>query len=88
MTNLSVADIAPHRAERDRIRASLEAIYVGFEAHGEAALHMREVEIVDLLNRDGELTMIIETFEAARLRSANIQAGWERVKALRKERTS
>ena len=80
-----VTDIAPYRAERDGVLAELEAIFADFEEGTLSALDAREAEIVDLVNRYNELTNLIERFDKASVRSANILAGWEIVKQNRAE---
>ena len=75
-----VTDIAPYRAERESVRAKLTAIYADFEKGPVDALAAREQEIVDLANRYNELTYLIERFDQAAVRRANILAGWEIVK--------
>ncbi|RYY28397.1 MAG: hypothetical protein EOP62_04175 [Sphingomonadales bacterium] len=80
-----VTDIAAYHAERDGVLAELEAIYADFEEATLSALDAREAEIVDLVNRYNELTNLIERFDKASVRSANILAGWEIVKQNRAE---
>ncbi|RUN78433.1 hypothetical protein EJC47_00725 [Sphingomonas sp. TF3] len=80
-----VTDIAPHRAERESVLAELSAIYADFEKGTLSALDTREAEIVDLVNRHNELTNLVERFDKASVRRANILAGWEIVKQNRAE---
>lgn len=80
-----VTDIAPYRAERDRVLADLAEIFEGFEQGPISALAPREGEIVDLVNRHGFLSHAIESFEQAAIRNDNILAGWEIVKQNRPE---
>lgn len=80
-----ITDIAPYRAERDRILASLARIYAEFEEGKVDALASREKEIVDLVNRFNELTHVIDRFDAAAERRANILAGWEILKQHRED---
>ena len=75
-----VTDIAPYRAERDDVLAKLTRIYADFEKRPLSALEPREQEIVDLVNRYSELAHIIDRFDQASVRRANILAGWEIVK--------
>lgn len=75
-----VTDIAPYRAERDDVLAKLTGIYTGFEKGTVSALNAREEEIVDLVNRYNELGHILDRFDQASVRRANILAGWEIVK--------
>ena len=75
-----VTDIAPYRAERDAVVANLAPIYKDFEKGPIDALVPREQEIVDLANRYYELTDLIERFDDAAMRRANIVAGWTIVK--------
>lgn len=75
-----VTDIAPYKAELAATLEQLDAIYTDFEKSPIHALEPREGEIVDLLNRQDELGHIIERFEAAAVRRANILDGWEVVK--------
>lgn len=80
-----VTDIAPYRDEREAVLAKLAPIYDGFEKGPVDALAAREQEIVDLANRYNELTNLIERFDDATTRRANILAGWEIVKQHRAE---
>ncbi len=75
-----VTDIAPYRAEREVVFARLTAFYAGVEQDSIDALAAREPEIVDLVNRYNALTHLIERFDAAAIRRANLLAGWEIVK--------
>ncbi|MES2095298.1 MAG: hypothetical protein V4459_00920 [Pseudomonadota bacterium] len=75
-----VADIAPYRAELDRVIATLSSIYAEFENGPVGALVPREPEIVDLLNRYGFIQYVIQSFDQEGIREANILAGWEIVK--------
>lgn len=80
-----VTDIAPYRAEREGVLAELQTIYAGYDKNALSALDAREVEIVDLVNRYNELTNLIERFDKASVRSANLLAGYEIVKQNRAE---
>lgn len=75
-----VTDIAPYRVERDDALAKLTHIYTDFDEETLSVLNSREQEIVDLANRYNELTNMIERFDKAGVRRANILAGWEIVK--------
>lgn len=75
-----VTDIAPYRARRDGVLTTLSQIYTDFEKGPVGNLETREEEIVDLLNRYSDLTHIIDRFDEAAIRRANILAGWEIVK--------
>ncbi|WP_374943156.1 hypothetical protein [Sphingomonas sp.] len=75
-----VTDIAPYRAELEDVLAKLTRIYADFEQGTLSALDAREGEIVDLINCYNELTHLIEKFDEAGVRRANILAGWEIVK--------
>ena len=72
-----VTDIAPYRAERDKIIAQLSVIFADFEKGPVSALNDREPEIVDLVNRYAVLQRVIESFDNESIRRANILAGWQ-----------
>lgn len=72
-----VTDIAPYRAEFESVLAKLTDIYANFDKGPASALDGREQEIVDLINRYNELAYIIDRFNEAGARRANILAGWE-----------
>lgn len=75
-----VTDIAPYRAEREGVLAKLTHIYADFEKGPVETLASSEQEIVDLVNRYNVLTDLIERFDEAGIRRANILAGWAIVK--------
>jgi hypothetical protein len=80
-----VTDIAPYRARRDGVLATLTLIYADFENVPAGTLDTREAEIVVLVNRYHDLTHTIDRFDEAAIRRANITAGWEIVKQHRVE---
>lgn len=79
-----VTDLTQYRQERETILVTLAAIYANFEKGPVDALASREPEIVDLVNRFNEIEHIIEMFESAEVRRANILAGFEVVKLNRR----
>mgnify|MGYP003385403251 CR=1 FL=1 len=72
-----VTDIAPYRAERDKIIAQLSVIFTDFENGPVSALNDREPEIVDLVNRYAVLEHVIDSFDLECIRRGNILAGWQ-----------
>jgi hypothetical protein len=80
-----VTDIKPYKTDRDQVLAKLTAIYAVFDEARADALGPREAEIVELVNRFNMLEHIIETFDSASARHANILAGWAVVKQNRSE---
>jgi len=75
-TTRSITDIAPYRIDLAATGRKLAAIYAAFDPTFPEGLAPRESEIVDLVNRYQELKEIIDRWEAAEQRDANILAGW------------
>lgn len=76
----AVTDIATYRTELASVRARLAGIYNGFDPARPEPLLGREAEIVDLANRAEELREIVERWDEAEAKRANVLAAWELVK--------
>lgn len=75
-----VTDIAPYRTKLAAVRAKLGAIYAGFDPMRPELLFAREAEIVDLANDAERLREIVERWDEADARRANVLAAWDLVK--------
>jgi hypothetical protein len=76
-----VTDITPYRTKLANVRAKLATIYAGFDPAWPELLLAREAEIVGLANDAERLREIVERWDAADTRRANVLAAWELVKA-------
>lgn len=78
---VAITDITPYRAELASVRSKLAAIYAGFDPTRPEPLLAREAEIVDLANSAERLREIVERWDEAEAKRANILAAWDLVKA-------
>lgn len=76
-----ITEIASHRAQLVAVRAQLTRIYAGFDPLYPELLLAREAEIVDLANNAERLREIVERWDAAEEKRANVLVAWELVKA-------
>lgn len=76
-----VTDIAPYRTRLASAREKLAAIYAGFDPARPEKLLAREAEIVMLANDTERLREIVDRWDEAEAKIANVLAGWEQVKA-------
>lgn len=77
-----VTDITPYRTKLASAREKLAAIYAGFNPAQPEALLAREAEIVALANDAERLREIVDRWDEAEAKIANVLAGWEQVKTL------
>lgn len=76
-----ITDITGHRAQLVAVRAQLARIYAGFDPAQPELLLAREAEIIDLANNAERLREIVERWDEAEAKRANVLAAWELVKA-------
>ena len=76
-----ITDITAHRAQLVAVRAQLARIYAGFDPARPDSLLAREAEIVDLANNAERLREIVDRWDEAEAKRANVLAVWDLVKA-------
>lgn len=75
-----VTDITPYQTKLAGVRAKLASIYAGFDPARPELLLAREAEIVALANDAERLREIVERWDEADRKRANLLAAWELVK--------
>lgn len=75
-----ITDITTYRSELASVRSRLAEIYAGFDPAKPELLLEREAEIVELANSAERLREIVERWDQAEAKRANVLAVWELVK--------